>query len=346
MPSPESTEPASNWDFTAVLDLLRSPTYGDAPHPACHSRSTDVSSSEGPSRRNVSNVGGGDCRSATEVKPKRSHTQLGDFGSLWDLLIPDQTHTNKPLGDPAPASSLNLPSAIPKRTPRGGTTTTESYHPTSTITILQRATDQEETPLAPRTPSKPIPGASDTNTPRAKVKVKAKPTGKDASSRSEWVSESSAEAESDSSTVIFDSPIIKKSGILPFVPTQVGTTDARTGQDDTPPSSYDDPNLLVDSDIARNIITTPTGIRVLPVAYKTATDRRAGLIDKLIKEFPDYARHVSQAGSSPTAKKNLEQRPVHVFVDMSNVRFKHAPLLNLVMSSSQFSRSWLDSTTR
>ncbi|KAJ5125379.1 hypothetical protein N7448_004701 [Penicillium atrosanguineum] len=357
MPSPDPTEPASNWDFTAVLDLLRSPTYSDASNPARHSKFLALSSSEGRSKQNVSKTEGGDCRSATEVKPKRSHTQLGDFGSLWDLLIPDDTHTNKILGDPTLASSLNTqhsqdrasPVTSLKRTPRGGPSTTETYHPTSkhaplsvvskphissgivsgssslsyvqppSITILKRATDKEETPLPPRTPSKPIPGASDTNTPRAKVKVKATSTGKDTNSQSEWVSESSAEAESDSSTVIFDSPIIKKPGTLAFVPTQVGTTDARTGQDDTPPSSYDDPNSVLGSEIARNIITTPTGIRVLPAAYKAATDRRAGLIDKLINEFPDYARHVSQAGSSPSSKKNREQRPVHVFVDMSNI---------------------------
>ncbi|KAJ5662416.1 uncharacterized protein N7477_010032 [Penicillium maclennaniae] len=352
MPSPDHTEPASNWDFTAVLDLLRSPTYGDASTAARYPDPIDHPPSGGQSRENVSKVGDGDCRAATEVKPKRSHTQLGDFGSLWDLLISDRAPKNTPLGDPTPGPSLNTPSTILKRTSRGGTTTTESYHTTSKhapsltsskplvssdtvlgcssrsynethnqppMTIFKRATDHVETPLPPRTPSKPIPGASNTKTPRAKVKAKAKSTGKDANFTSEWVSESSAEAESDSSTIIFDSPIIKKSGTLSFVPIQVGTTDARTGQDDTPPSSYDDPNLFSDADITRNIITTPLGIRVLPAVYKTATDRRAGLINKLIHRFPDYARHVSQAGSSSSSKKNLEERPVHVFVDMSNI---------------------------
>lgn len=366
MLSLDPTEPASNWDFTAVLDLLRSPTHGDASAPARRPKSTAPSYSEGQSSQDV---GVGDCRSGTEVKPKRSYPKLGDFGSLWDLLDGDDHMKTTAFGDPAPASSTNAqpsfdrasPVTILKRTPHdassNGRTTPESYHPLSkhapvssasrphiskdtisgsssrsyvqppAITILKRATDQKSssnnttTPFPPRTPSKPIPGVSDLiNTRRAKTKVKAKAIGKDTKSQSEWVSESSAEAESDSSTVIFDSPITKTPGVLAFIPSQVGTQDARTCQDDTPPSSYDDQDLLRNQDIVRNIITTPTGIRVLPVAYKTATDRRTGLINKLLKEFPDYAQHVSQVGHSPhSEKKCLEQRPVHVFVDMSNV---------------------------
>ena len=366
MLSLDPTEPASNWDFTAVLDLLRSPTNGDASAPARRSKSTAPSYSEGQSSQDV---GVGDCRSGTEIKYKRSYPKLGDFGSLWDLLDGDDILKTTAFGDPAPASSINSqpsfdrasPVTILKRTPHdassNGRTAAESYRPLSkhapvssaskphiskdtisgsssrsyvqppAITILKRATDQESssnnttTPFPPRTPSKPIPGTSDLiNTPRAKIKVKAKAIGKDTESRSEWVSESSAEAESDSSTVIFDSPITKTPGVLAFIPSQVGTQDARTCQDDTPPSSYDDLDLLQNQDIARNIVTTPTGIRVLPVAYKTATDRRTGLVNKLLQEFPEYAQHVSQVGHSPTSKKkDLEQRPVHVFVDMSNV---------------------------
>jgi hypothetical protein len=358
MLSPDPTEPASNWDFTAVLDLLRSPTYGDASTPACHPESTAPSDSEG---RLSHDVGECDCSSATEVKPKRSYPKLGDFGSLWDLLNRDSTSTKTSLlGGQAAAQSLDpqqplrraSPVTILKRTPHDSTTA-EPYHSTSkhvpvssaskpriskdtvsgsssrsyvqppAITILERATDKESTPLPPRTPSKPIPGASDTiNTPRVKAKSKAKANGKDTESQSEWVSESSAEADSDSSTVIFDSPILKTPGVLAFVPSQVGTQDARTSQDDTPPSSYDGPDSVLNSDIARNIVTTPTGIRVLPAAYKTATERRTGLVTKLIKEFPEYAQHVSETGCSPTSeKRSLEQRPVHVFVDMSNVCF-------------------------
>lgn len=355
MLSPDPTEPVSNWDFTAVLDLLRSPTYGDASTPACHAESTAPPDSEGQLSHDVGDC---DCSSATEIKPKRSYPQLGDFGSLWDLLNRDATPTKTSLlGDQAVAQSLDpqqpldraSPVTILKRTPHDSTTA-EPYHSTSkhvpvssaskpriskdtvsgtssrsyvpAITILKRATDKESTPLPPRTPSKLIPGASDTiNTPRAKAKSKAKAHGRDTESRSEWVSESSAEADSDSSTVIFDSPILKTPGVLAFVPSQMGTRDVRTGQDDTPPSSYDGPDSVLNPDITRNIVTTPTGIRVLPTAYKTATERRIGLVTKLIKEFPEYAQHVSQAGCSPTSKKSLEQRPVHVFVDMSNVCF-------------------------
>jgi hypothetical protein len=44
---------------------------------------------------------------------------------------------------------------------------------------------------------------------------------------------------------------------------------------------------------------------------------------KLFKEFPDYAKLVSQVGRSASpSKRSPESRPIHVFVDMSNVRFE------------------------
>jgi hypothetical protein len=133
------------------------------------------------------------------------------------------------------------------------------------------------------------------------------------------LSETSTGAESDSSTVVFDQPITKKSGVLAFVPSQVGGLDSHDDRDDTPPSSYDETDWTLNSDAVRNIVTTSAGIRVLPAAYKTAKERRIGLVTKLLREFPEYAQLVLQVGRSPSTKKGVEPRPIHVFVDMSNV---------------------------
>lgn len=190
------------------------------------------------------------------------------------------------------------------------------------FTVLKRAADTKSSSIdlstaaeaPPRTPPKPIIGASNTfGTPAAKAKAKS--DGKD----DVMLSESSADADSDPSTIVFDRPITRKPGVLAFAPSQVGTPDARVDHYDTPPSSYDELDPALNDDTVRNIVSTPSGIRVLPVAYKNATDRRVGLMTKLLKDFPEYAQLVLQVGRLSAKKNDEEPRPIHVFVDMSNV---------------------------
>lgn len=99
----------------------------------------------------------------------------------------------------------------------------------------------------------------------------------------------------------------------------MGTTDARAGHYETPPSSYDDDDILLYDDPVRKIINTPAGIQVLPAAYKTLTERRIGLMTKLLEEFPGFTKFASRVGRLAPAKIRVEHRPIHVFVDMSNV---------------------------
>lgn len=157
-----------------------------------------------------------------------------------------------------------------------------------------------------------------------KATTKAKSGGKRNPQHKNGVAllESSTDADSDSDTVIFDRATTQSRGKLAFVPTQVGALDARAGHYETPPSSYDEDSSLND-DTIRNIITTPAGIQVLPASYKTLTERRIGLMTKLLKEFPGFTQFASQIGRGigrlPRQKIGVEHRPIHVFVDMSNV---------------------------
>ncbi|KAF7713569.1 Uncharacterized protein PECH_002568 [Penicillium ucsense] len=157
-------------------------------------------------------------------------------------------------------------------------------------------------------------------------KDKAKPVTKNLDSHFDTlpnVLDSSPSADSDTSatTGLFDSPVTKKLSPLEFVPYQVGGSGVvRSGRYDTPPSSYDEADWAVHTDAVQNTVTTSAGIKVLPAFYKGAEERRVGLMTKLLGEFPDYARLLVQVGRSPTSFNNLEEpRPIHVFVDMSNI---------------------------
>jgi hypothetical protein len=112
--------------------------------------------------------------------------------------------------------------------------------------------------------------------------------------------------------------LLKNRGAVSFIPSQVCTPASNAEPCDTPPSSFDE---LEGSLTAETIKSLPTGpIRVQPIAYKSAADRRVGLLTKLLKKFPEYAEAVAQVGRSPSSKPNSQaSRPIHIFVDMSNI---------------------------
>ncbi|KAJ5379984.1 uncharacterized protein N7496_002412 [Penicillium cataractarum] len=354
----ETTDPASNWDFSQVLDLLRSPTYESSPDVAHHIDITVAPAGNGPSSQAPSY---GASSHPDEVKPQLLSTKLGDFGLIWDLLSKDDTSskndsapgdTRQPPLDRLPALTI-LKRPLPDEPVKGTSTPPKSVPVLKTskspvtkestlnrsqpspaslvqepVTILKRAagsypTKSDVAATSPPKASSRVIGNTTKPTEIPKANTKPKPAGKvtKASVDPEPIlSESSTGAESDSSTVVFDQPITKKSGVLAFVPAQVGGRDARDNHDDTPPSSYDEADWTLNSDAVQNIITTSAGIRVLPAAYKTATERRIGLMTKLLREFPEYAQLVLQVGRSSTSTKNsVERRPIHVFVDMSNI---------------------------
>ncbi|KAJ5086864.1 hypothetical protein NUU61_008171 [Penicillium alfredii] len=364
----ESAESSSNWDFTPVLDLLRSPTYSGASPPLGVRPSKSTVPTPCPEGQLGEDVGDSVGSRTRDVNSQRSYPRLGDFSSLWDLLervpapatetaMQHRPSVSQPTAGPPPAV------AILKRSSQGGASTVHSptelsshtppkpipisdtskprlstdtitgrssrpYAQPEAITILKRASDHQATSKdstvefnSPRTPTKPIPGRDGSeDTPRAKPKSRA--GGKNTQiqhSKEALSSESSAEPDSDSNTVIFDPPISKKSGALAFVPSQLGTSDAKLSHYETPPSSYDELDSALNSDTIKSFKASGT-TRVRPTVYKSASERRVGLMTKLLTDFPEYAKLVSQVGRAGVSpKSSVNSRPIHVFVDMSNI---------------------------
>ncbi|KAJ5088443.1 hypothetical protein N7456_012059 [Penicillium angulare] len=132
-------------------------------------------------------------------------------------------------------------------------------------------------------------------------------------------SESSAEAESDSSNIVFDRPAPRKRGVLTFVPSQVGTVDLRHEYTDTPPSSYDEADTSLNSSKVKDLIYSSEAPRVSPSKHKTFRERRVFLMITLLQAFPEFEELSSHLGNPQVHKLSVEPRPIHVFVDMSNI---------------------------
>lgn len=131
-------------------------------------------------------------------------------------------------------------------------------------------------------------------------------------------SQSGAEADSEGNLNIFDPPLRKQAGATSLIPPQVGTSTTISPLD-TPPSSYDSVEGVLNPEVVKTLPKS-SRISVQPIAYKSAADRRVGLLTKLLKEFPDYAEIVSQVGRPMKNRaKDPSSRPIHVFVDISNI---------------------------
>lgn len=281
-----------------MLNLLRSPAYDGREqfHPVGHANLPPAFEKEDTEK--------------TANDPSGVYPRLGDFGPLWDLLGTGSSAGVKTEQSPPPRASR-----------------TEQPQKSKPIQILKRpiATAKsvehtiEQTPgAAPR----PILGsrAFEAQLPKKKAVAENSTACQDLQSKVSDVSssESSAEAESDGNFSVFDPPLLKKRGAVSFIPSQVCTPASNDEPCDTPPSSFDE---LEGSLTAETIKSLPAGrIRVHPIAYKSAADRRVGLLTKLLKKFPEYAEVVAQVGRSPCTKSNEQaSRPIHVFVDMSNI---------------------------
>lgn len=199
------------------------------------------------------------------------------------------------------------------------------------FTILRRASVHE--PLEtnanvkfgiPRTPPETITRArvgDPSDTPTAKPKSRSR--GKDLRKNTRdnpVTSEESAGLDSDTSTV-FDHPVYEKPVAIPFVPFQVGRPEAKTHHYDTPPSSFDDNEWILNTDTIRGFASGGTPVR--STLHQSATERRVALMSRLLGHFPDYAKVVSQVGQTlrHRPKESISSRPIHVFVDVSNVCF-------------------------
>lgn len=290
-----------------MINLLRSPTYGGG-HSTVPTRHNEVSVGSFSAEK-LKHVDSNAKVPARDVNRVGNPPRLGDFSSLWEFLGQAT----------APASAKTADVELPSGTKSTDTPTrSASQCPTPKFTILKRPSSNankgvadehlSELPLPPRTPPKAIPVKGNYRT-RNSVDIRNRSTSNGTSS-----SESSAEVDSDGNPSVFDPPLSGKRGVV-----QVGTSASKSEHCYTPPSSCSEGEELPTPAKIKGLANGGV-IRVQPIAYKSASGRRAGLLNKLMKAFPDYAETVSQIGqSTSTSMGSGSGRPIHVFVDVSNV---------------------------
>lgn len=294
-----------------MINLLRSPTYGDGHQTSLsrHHESRRSPSTSGSSTPKNPLRHSGLKTNDTPRQPDNS-PKLGDFSTLWDALGPASTTASRQeAGAQGEASDPKVAAGQqPQRPPR--------------IEILKRPTHNKDIGSSndelPRTPPKPIPGSGATKIIKPTVRSsKTKHTSRENNPVESSSPGSSAEADSDGS--IFDPSFSGKKGVLSLVPPQVGAPPTVNKPCETPPSSYDE----------RDEDLTPKGVKNMPsfgsihvqsLVYKSSSERRVGLLTKLLHNFPEYAETVAQLGRSAKSSCTTQSsRPIHVFVDMSNV---------------------------
>lgn len=296
-----------------MFSLLHSPAYagGDCLTPPRH---TDADPS-GPGEK--SDNGANTCGIQDEdVSHAKEHPRLGDFSTLWGLL--SQTST-------APTAK----SARPERPCQDARFSRPPENPKQ-IRILKRpSSDAKHTDPLSKTPSPScprtiqVPRSSQPRSFEGELDAQADVKDRDDGNKEAVVegnsSQSSAEADSEGNISVFDDPIQKKPAATSLVPPQVGIPAAKNPPLDTPPSSYDSVENTLNSETVKSLPKSNRAA-VRPVAYKSAAERKVGLLTKLLKGFPDYADTVSQVGRTGKNKtRGSASRPIHVFVDISNI---------------------------
>ena len=337
----EPPEPASYWDFSQALDLLRSPTRGVTSKSTHHTKSEALD----PLNKRLSKNEAGST--SAELSPRQNCRKLGEFGLLWDILngSPKRTENggtedtestsvnnsttsfNNPSAfttspQPAKDGSLNgslYPGATKPKADLSNTPTSQPSVSAKSCVIQDAATSSSVNHPLSQSPAvkilkraskstcsgeKPTPSTSGSQSPQRKGYLKiTKPQS--------IPTESSSEVES------FDRPLSKKAGVLAFVPSQVGASDAEDKNHETQTSSYEDLDSAFYSDASnKNNAHIPKPLRLLYTTYSNETERDLSLMRKLLRDFPEYSQVASREGRS---RDSLRTRPIHVFVDMSNV---------------------------
>lgn len=294
-------ERSSNWDFTPVISLLHSPAYGSGDTSAPY-RHTDSGTSLNGRVDNVDSQG--------KANGTREHPKLGDFGSLWGLLGHTSTAS---LSEKKPRAELRSEDAISSR---------PTADKPKQITILKRPSSNVKNadpfPKMPSPASKSIPVPGTPQRRKSKGKADSRNTINDCGinkASSENNSLQSTETESDGGPSVFDPPLQNPATSL--IPRQVGPSTTKSPPLDTPPSSYDSVESTLNADTVKNL---PKDGHVVQPTYKSTKDRKIGLLTKLLKGFPDYADIMSQVGRpARNNAKDSSSRPIHVFVDLSNI---------------------------
>lgn len=290
----------SNWDFTAVINLLHSPAYsgGDFSGPF-HDSEEHVAPSSSEGLKAIKKVSSIPPEQADAKQGSSDTPKLGDFGSLWDALGQNTTAAF----EAEPAEDCRDADATPRA---------QSPQIPTPIKILKRPTQEP-----PRTPPKSIPGSITPKSRRKKgnstTALESVGTGNrkaKAKAKYETCSSDTAEAESDGNVSIFDPPLSNTLGASSSKPAQFDTS-IKAELDDSPPSSYDEIEGSLTAETIKK--ATDHGMLRIRTPYKSTKNQSAGLLEKLTQNFPGYAETSlgSNAGDSPW--------PIHVFVDISNV---------------------------
>ncbi|KXG53028.1 uncharacterized protein PGRI_000780 [Penicillium griseofulvum] len=372
---PGSDSPGlSNWDFTPVHDLLRSPIDGCTARSSRHNKATISSLGEQQAKDEPHCTTNGRLM---DLISQRSNPKLGDFGSLWELFdgssptlrTPETTESELEKVQPSleevlsssaenSAKKVSLPgpydvetsvpaSSDPSHTNESNSLVLKdtatcrishsSYRPNTQVTsipinyegrsftILTRTSGHEPSRtsanaefLAPTSPvaivKSRVGDPSDTPT-ESKTRSRGKYCRHD-THNNPTASEESAGLDSDAS-IVFDHPIAHKPRPILFVPSQVNTTEAKTYPLDTPPSSFDDNDWKLNATAFQGLASG--GTNVWSTQHGPAAERRAMLMTRLLDHFPAYARIVSQVGMASDPSDDIDSRPIHVFVDMSNI---------------------------
>lgn len=308
---PESVT-GSNWDFTPVINLLHSHAYGNdgasrSPHHATEDGAPSSCSSE-----DLEPIGDFSDSCASEQKTHGGGRQtatpkLGDFGSLWEILSQ---------GSGAGATA----SVSASQDDQDADTTPRALSPSvSNVKILKRPSDRQlasasATQVPPRTPPKSIPGLSSRSRHtkgKSTTAVLVRNAAQTGVKGYEASSSDNAEGESDGNISIFDPPLSTKPGALSS-PSRLDSHKNNNTLDDTPPSSFDE---LVGGFFTSETAKKPSS----NATYKSAKQRKAGLLAKLARDFPDCVGALTQTKQSLGPDAGDSMQPIHVFVDMSNV---------------------------
>lgn len=347
-------ESSSDWDFSPVIRLLHRPPLsgGDLPPSPQHTDSAHSESGERLDNESTSLVPKGQ-----DVNYTNDYPRLGDFSLVWDALGQSPTQTAPGIDGqcqndipPQPTPETRKPIRILRRPSNhdhaknhlGPVQSTaapieannyygrdSSCSPSLSTThkvptILKRSSASANKanycnsilqPVASR--AIPVRGISQAR----RFKNEELETGinnytiSNGQSTETSASHSGPEADSDGN---FNTYSQQKKALASWpIPPQVDISSKGVPLD-TPPSSYDSVHTSLSSEVVKDLPKS-SRIYVEPIAYKSAADRRVGLLTKLLKEFPDYAEVVAEVGRRPKNKAKNLSRPIHVFVDISNI---------------------------
>ncbi|CAG8401686.1 unnamed protein product [Penicillium salamii] len=326
-----STE-SSSWDFTQVHDLLRSPTYGSTLRPSRHPEPIAPSIQD----QQINTAGYDSSVNPKTLSTRSSHTKLGDFGSLWELLnhgpapvslTPPLVTTKTNFSNTEPTSETTsvfetldqtvdsilvrdkpVTASLPiistdhdtQDTKRSTVASHASHPPTPTqpVSILKKAADE-------KCPGKPVTVKFDK--PRTPTKYvttngsssdtpKAKVKPKKQDKTKRVNTRLEPISSEGSAGVDSDSSAIFDRP-LPKMTGALSLVPAQIGTPEATNTRYDTPpSSYDDQEWSLNADTIRNGIRVQSTLHKSPTERRVTLMTRLLKEFPGYAQLVSQVG--------------------------------------------------